>query len=150
MKVTSIICILFLFSCMGACVQEKSSQKITIEDLSYSDTIEFIMPADTLYSRDIFLTINHAIDYEYENVYFKILFEKEKEMKEEVRSFALSNNLGYWIGKCGGNSCLSKYLLYKAIPPGEQFAVKFIQYSRNETLSGVHSLSISSKILRTR
>jgi gliding motility-associated lipoprotein GldH len=136
--------VIFVLSSCGPKVIYESGVTFPDQIWTYQDSIAFTFTpekAETAY--DLVLSVNHAIDFTWENVYIEIHTINEADQRTvQPLSINLSNGFGQWKGECGGDNCEIDILLatrrYKNL--FEQRLV-FYQHSREEALEGINQLS---------
>lgn len=93
---------------------------------------------------ELFVEINHNIDFSYENFYVKISTEFPDESKLfDIVSFQLADNYGTWNGKCSGNECYSELILQEGFRfklPGKHLI--FFENESREVLNGINSITL--------
>jgi gliding motility-associated lipoprotein GldH len=98
-------------------------------DFSISDT-------NRLYA--IRLQLNHAPDFNFENVYTRIhtLFPDGK-LSTQILSLALTNETGAWAGQCNKKDCKVEIALQEQIifPAKGNYKITIAQFMRTDTLS---------------
>jgi len=140
-----ILSIVGILSCGGKVIYQET--KAITEPWNAQDSISFMYEiTDTIVPYDLMLEIVHTPTYSYENLYVMVntLF-PDGTIKRGPLTLQLSNNNGSWIGKCNDEQCDTKlYLSSKAYykTPGK-YTLSFAQFSRNEQLPGVKSLTLS-------
>ena len=105
----SVLCSLFSVLLITSCSDKNyiSNQSESIMDgaWKYEDTKDYTFDiADTSKVYNVYLALNHAEDYAYQNLYLKIhtLFPSGKKLEQQV-SFELADKYGKWYGDCGSN-----------------------------------------------
>lgn len=103
-------------------------------DFSVSDT-------NRLYAMR--LQLNHAPDFNFENVYTRIhtLFPNGK-LSTQILSLALTNETGAWAGQCNKKDCKVEIALQEQIifPSMGNYKITIAQYMRTDTLSGIGNI----------
>lgn len=112
-----------------------------------SDTVSFdVELEDTTRLMDLSLDVLHDPDFAYQNLYVKVytIFPDGSE-KDQVLSLQLADKTGQWLGTCGSSSCRTTVLLSDAIrvPQSGSYRFSFVQYSREDSLSGIQGLSFA-------
>ena len=134
---------------LSACSEDPLYHKTVETDVpgwTYRDSIDYsVMIEDTSTVHDMHLTIEHSDEYDYQNIYLKIFTAfPDRPRKEERLSINLADKTGQWIGKCSDTKCRIKvYLLenFRFPVPGEYHFI-FSQETRNDSLPGIHSLTL--------
>lgn len=111
------------------------------EPLSFDFAIE-----DTTARYDFFLDVQHSTDYPFQNLYVKIITEHpQTPPQEDIVSLELANELGLWQGKCAKEKCSVRIQLQTNARFNElgDYALRFNQYTRTDTLSGVMEMALS-------
>lgn len=137
--------VVFLFSSCGP--TPIFEQKIICpSEWNYQDTLRFSYEVkDTNIAYSMYLTIDHAKTFGFENIYFKILTHfPDGHSIQNVVSMDLMDKSGLWLGKCNDINCslsipisLNAYFKQKGMHD-----MQLIQHSRLEKLLGVHSLEL--------
>ena len=113
---------------------------------AYSDLKEIPWNcADTTSSYDIFLNIRHQGNYEWQNIYLKVrVIDPEGKERVYLKSVALSDAEGYWVGKGLGDWKVASPLLL----PRMQFKklglyrMRLEQHMRVDPLEGVGQVGL--------
>lgn len=108
---------------------------------------------DTLQIYNIFLEIDHSVSYDYENIYCKIhTYFPSGDSVSQLLSFELANDVGEWIGKCGGQTC-ERELLIRPRGYFNQIGVHRIaleQFMRDTTVAGIGALKLRIEEMNAR
>jgi len=142
LRIIQIICICFLLSCQN---QNNTIVFDHLEPWTYSDklkgSIRLVNPSGMVKAE---LTVNYDDAYPYENLYIKFLLKAENEtLLDEVKSLQLQNELGQWKGRKYRQGYSQKFILKDSFPSfSSVLNFEIIQYSRNEILSGINSISL--------
>ncbi len=141
----SLFSVLFLISCDSRNFIFNESQSIEEGDWKYADTKAYTFDiADTSKVYNIYLSLDHAEDYAYQNLYLKIhtLFPSGKKMEQQV-SFELADKYGKWYGDCGSN-CALEVDLQKGAYFNEvgKHTITLEQFMRKDPIDGINELSL--------
>jgi len=117
------------------------------EGWDYAEVIDFKVGAvDTTRLFNIYLDVDHTIDYSYQNLYTKIqTVYPSGEVEEDVVSLELADKSGAWLGRCGNKDCTLRVPLLTNIyfrQEGEHH-IRFEQFMRVNPLVGIQALSLS-------
>ncbi len=123
-------------------------QKKDIQDLawSYNDTLNFeIDIQDTLKIYNLYLDIEHSIDYPFQNIYTQIYtqFPSGKRIKERL-PIDFSEKSGKWIGDCSNDICtlrvnIQKGAFFNALG---KHKITVEQFMRDNPLKGIKSIAL--------
>lgn len=137
---------LFLTACGSGYVYH-SKKDIPDSIWSYADSIDFkVTIQDTNAIYNLFLILEHASDYSYQNLYTKIKTQfPEGERLDELVSLELAEkNLG-WLGDCNSKTCKLKIPIQQGAffsQPGD-YIFSFHQFMRKDSITGIKSLSFA-------
>lgn len=113
---------------------------------SYEQALSYqvdVVDTSALYAME--LLIEHAVDYRFENIYFKVKTDFPTiDDREELLNVELASKAGQWMGKCNSESCKVKvYMLdrFKFPEPGS-YGFSFEQYTRDESLEGIENMNL--------
>lgn len=141
---TVFILCLNLFSC-GAAYDETT----VIENGIWTQTndIEFefeIQDTSNLY--DIFVEVNHKVDYAYQNVYCLVeTFELDTRIREDLCSLELADSKGNWRSEdCNDTDCDRKipFIIRTQFNREGKHKIIFKQNTREASLEGINSLRL--------
>lgn len=135
----------FLYSCGGPKVVH-SDKHIIGEQWSYDNVLVSTYDAqDTTVRYDLALRLNHNKEYDYQNLYLNVetVFPDGKKTINPL-SLDLSNKMGTWLGKCGGENCditfsFQDNFRFKSIGK-HQFTIG--QFSREDQLKGISEIEL--------
>lgn len=96
-----------LFSC-GENHFYKTTMEILDSSWAYEDTLSYTFQIeDTTARYDIGLEISHQADYEYQNLYVKILTRfPDQKLLSQTLPIDFADNTGKWYGDCRGDRCV--------------------------------------------
>ena len=146
-------CISLLSACGPAIVFEKE-YVIPDGNWTYSNTLDFTGSiTDTLAIYDLFLEVEHSLDYPFENMYIQIhtSFPDGQDLTEQV-SLELADHIGIWQGDCGRESCVLTIPIQQQAYFNQAGDYRFLveQYMRRDPLPGVNSISFRIEDTRAR
>lgn len=138
-----------ILTCLMSCTETPFFEKqvdIPSSIWSYGNKPVYeVSIVDTANHYDLFLEVDHSIDFSFQNLYIKITTGFPKiEDKTEQLSIDLANKKGEWKGSCNNNDCVAKvYLLegFKFADAGN-YTFTLEQFSRQEKLEGINSLNL--------
>ncbi len=113
----------------------------------YDQVFDFpIEVDDTATKYRLEMALNHADDYDFQNIYTRIKtdFPNGKSATDTV-SVQLSDKFGRWFGSCGSGDCSYRVVLkdsFNFIEAGKH-TLHLEQYSRTGYLEGVNELSFA-------
>ncbi len=141
----SLFFVVLLTSCDSRNFIFNESQSIEAGAWKYADTKDYAFDiADTSKVYNIYLSLNHAEDYAYQNLYLKIhtLFPSGKKMEQQV-SFELADKYGKWYGDCG-SQCELEVDLQKGAYFNEvgKHTITLEQFMRKDPIDGINKLSV--------
>jgi len=100
---------------------------------------------DTTTAYHIDLSIDHSVDYPFQNVYVRLLtvFPSGKEIKS-ITSLELANVDGSWSGDCGTKTCSLTLPLQKGFtfPEIGEYKLTIEPYMRVDTIDGLKSMTV--------
>lgn len=111
------------------------------------NSIEFefeIQDTSKLY--DIFVAVNHSVDYAYQNVYCLVeTFESGNRIREDLCSLELADSKGNWKSEdCNAASCTRKipFIIRTQFNREGMHKIIFKQNTREASLEGINSLRL--------
>jgi gliding motility-associated lipoprotein GldH len=111
------------------------------------NSIEFefdIQDTSKLY--DIFVVVNHQVDYAYQNVYCLVeTFEQETRIREDLCSLELADSKGNWKStNCNDTDCDRKipFIIRTQFNREGRHKIIFKQNTREASLDGINSLRL--------
>ena len=141
-------CLFFvmLFTSCGPNYIFEETTTIENQAWTYQDTIDFKAEiTDTLRIFNLYLYIEHAVDYSHQNVYIQIytLFPSGQRTKERI-SIDFADKTGQWYGDCDNEWCqlripIQEGAFFNAIGM-HTFTIE--QYMRVDPLQGIKSISM--------
>jgi len=93
---------------------------------------------------NLFLDIDHSLEYPFENLYLRINTEfPDASSASDTLSIEMINNQGGWVGDCGSNVCdLTVFLQEKTkFKDTGTHKITIEQFTRESDLQGIRSLS---------
>ncbi len=143
--------ILLLSACSEGFLYQKTLE-VPEEGWTYQDTLEFNFNiADTSLFYALFLDVEHAGNYGFQNLYvqFHTTFPSGK-TETKLVSLELAAATGVWNGRCKGNDCTVEIPLQARahfVEAGpHRLAVE--QYMRQNPLPGIKSMTLKIKELK--
>ena len=133
---------------ISGCTKEYGIVKKTSDELGYQDTLVYSFDTTPSSIDHVALTIIHADDFPYQNVYFTIGLQfGNQEVKFSSHSIQLSSKEGIWLGRCKSGECL---VTSQIQIPSEQseigsLQISLIQNSREPSLQGIRSIGLALK-----
>ncbi len=147
-----IISILFflLMGC-GNALYDKT-QNIQNSIWLYNQPLSFNFEiADTTQLYDLVLYVSHSADFDYQNFYtlLKVDAPNQEKPRIDTLSVELSDAVGAWYGQCSGQNCQTPitFLSQTAFDKTGKYTIQFSQFSRQDSLLGIHSLRLA--VLKT-
>ena len=117
---------------------------------SYADSLDFSFRIDdTLQLYDLWLEVEHAVDYPYQNLYTRIhtRFPSGQRLSEPL-SLELADKVGRWYGDCSRNSCTLRIPIQQGAffdQPGN-YHITVEQYMRQDPVQGVRHVGFFVEI----
>ncbi len=145
LKYSFFIFLVFFVMACGPKVIYEDTQTLP-EPWSYDKGITFQYEIkDTTIAYDLILTIEHLVDFGYENVYVsaQTIFPDKTKISNPV-SLQLATEMGTWLGKCDSKKCTTEIV----ISPQAYFknlgiySLMLQQYSRSDSLRGILELGL--------
>lgn len=134
-----------LFSCSATI----SDETISIENGQWAETDSILFTfdiQDTIQLYDMFLEIDHSVDYAYQNIYCEVrsLTPDGLLAQHQLVPLELATPKGKWKGVCGSESCQRNipFIRRSQFPTTGTYTVILKQYTRDETLEGINSLRL--------
>lgn len=143
------ILFLSLLSVLLACEADYFySQRFEISkhQWSYQDTLNFpVNISDTSKIYNIYLTIEHSVNYSNQNLYILIYtqFPSGQRIRERV-SLNMANKAGQWYGDCNSESCKLQVPIQEGAffsAPGN-YVFTFEQHMRLNPVSGIYAMAL--------
>lgn len=141
---TVFVLCLNLFSC-GSVYDETA----VIENGTWTsaNSVEFefnIQDTSKLYN--IFVEVNHQVDYAYQNIYCLVeTFELDRRIREDLCSLELADSKGNWKSKnCNATDCTRKipFIIRTQFNREGSHKIRFKQNTREANLEGINSLRL--------
>jgi len=137
--------VIILTSCGPNYIFEETNE-VGNQEWTYQDTIDFKVDiTDTLRIYNLYLDIEHAVDYSHQNIYIQIytLFPSGQRTKERI-SIDFADKGGQWYGDCGKDWCdlrvtIQEGAFFNALGT-HTFTIE--QYMRVDPLPGIKSVSM--------
>lgn len=137
------VLILGLSACSNATVYKKTE---TLPDpWGYADSVLFTFNiADTTRLYNLYLEIEHSVDFPAHNVYLQFFTGFPSGFRSErISSMELGSSSGQWFGECRGEVCKVRIPIQTPayfVETGEH-TLSIRQHSRMEQLPGIRTLS---------
>lgn len=133
-----------LWSCSNNTVY-KETIDLPQEHWTYADSVLFTFHiADTTRYYNLYLTVEHSVDFPFHNVYFQFFTGFPSGFRSErISSMELGSASGTWYGSCKGEICSVRIPIQTPAYFVESGAhtLSIRQHSRVEKLPGLYSLS---------
>lgn len=149
LKLNTFLLFLFLIG-LSACQESpyfQLSYPLENEVWTYNDSLDFSFQIeDSSSPYDLILSINHAKDYAFQNLYVKIsTYFPSGDKVEDIVSLELAQKTGKWYGDCGNNYCFLQIPLQQNIHFKEAGDYKIVveQYMRKENITGIKMVNFS-------
>ncbi len=128
---------------------------------TYADSLRFDFEIqDTSKRYDIFLTVHHTPDYDFENLYvkFSTIFPKGqkaldgKKRVDQITSLKLAEIDGSWLGKCSAKACTYQIpIQIKAwFPDAGPYSLLVEQYMRTDSLKSIKGIDFALRLNRLK
>lgn len=137
--------LLFFFGCKEDFYFEESKE-LPSSQWTYQDTLNFtfqVVDTSTIYN--LYLDIDHATEYPFQNVYLKVAtrFPSGKRIKEQL-PINFAEKTGRWYGKCDSEWCKLRVNLQQGAFFNElgDHTITLEQFMRVDPLPGIKGLSI--------
>lgn len=141
--------IVFIFCLNLVSCSTVYDQTTIIENGVWADdnSIEFEFEVqDTSILYDIFVEVNHDVDYAYQNVYCLVeTFELDNRVREDLCSLELADSKGNWKSEdCGDENCNRKipFIIKTQFNKLGVHKIIFKQNTRTKNLEGLNSLRL--------
>lgn len=146
MRITILLAFLFLISACGPKIIYEQKSEIDGGKWQKIDAISYSFDAtNDQQEYDIFLDVSHDENFSYQNLYVKIktTFPDQKSA-EDIVSLELSDGKSKSHGKCNGGRCETPIQLQSKIKFQQKgkYTIVLNQYSREEVVEGIKSLSL--------
>lgn len=141
---TAFVLCLSLFSCNGFIYDE--TQPIEAEAWTEDNNVTFSFTIDdTTKHYNIFLEVDHSVNYGYQNVYCNVvsLVDDRLIQKQQV-SLELADKKGKWKGECSGENCTRTipFIVNTQFDQAGDYKIVLTQYTRQANLTGINSLRL--------
>lgn len=138
-----LLLVVSLFSCGPDYIYEKSYD-ISEDGWAYEDTLNFEVDiVDTVGLYNLYLVLEHATDYRFQNLYTKIYtkFPSGERLEKEI-SLELAYKDGTWVGNCNSKVCNVKIpIQQRAFFNAEgQYIITLEQYMRQNPIEGINKV----------
>lgn len=146
MRYLSFLFLLIFLSSCGENFVYSEEKVIQNAQWTYEDTLDFAIPIqDTTGVYNLYLDINHTIDYPYQNIYLKVatIYPSGKRV-EELLPIDFADKAGQWYGDCSGENCELRVNIQQRAYFNEvgTHHVVFEQYLRESPLLGIKKISL--------
>ncbi|NBB89370.1 MAG: hypothetical protein GVX96_06275 [Bacteroidetes bacterium] len=141
-----VLAVLFIMvlGCDATVYSDRKEIRNEIWTYAEPKSFEFLAP-DTQSLYDIYLSVDHSQDFEYQNLYMELqTIYPNSDTVTQPFSIDLSDRFGNWIGDCGSNSCRRMALLQPKTRfeyPGT-YQLVINQFSRTDSLPGLKALTV--------
>lgn len=142
--------ILLLSTALGSCKQsvvyEETFEIDPQQGWPYADSLTYAFSiADTLQVYNLYLELDHLVDYPYQNLYINIrtVFPDGKDLAQ-VLSLELSDKQGFWQGDCNGEACELRIPIQERTYFNQlgDYRIVVEQYMRTDSLRGLQSIGL--------
>jgi len=139
-------CLLFLFACAKSYYFEKAYD-IPDSGWTYDNSLAFeVEIKDTSSIYNLYLNIDHSMEYAYQNMYVTIHthFPKGEKLQEKF-SINLATKAGVWQGECGSTSCQLQIPIQEGAFFNQAGTYTFTveQFMRESPLKGIEGISLA-------
>lgn len=145
----NLLLFVFLSALLPACGPNyvyEETQIIPEEGWTYADTLDFSFSIDdTLKLYNLYLELDHTIDYGYQNLYAKVYTRfPSGERKGQTISLELADHTGAWQGDCRGEKCrfLAPIQMNAFFNEQGVYAFTLEQYMRESPVTGMQTISL--------
>jgi gliding motility-associated lipoprotein GldH len=134
------------WSCRQSIVYEETFEINPQLGWPYADSLTYAFSiADTQEIYNLYLEIDHLIDYPYQNLYINIrtVFPNGEDLAQ-VLSLELSDKQGFWQGDCNSKDCNLRIPIQEEAyfnQPGD-YRIVVEQYMRTDSLRGLRSIGL--------
>lgn len=112
---------------------------------TYQDLKVFTVPIeDTLTLYNLYLEVEHATDYSFQNLYTKIITQfPAGEKLEKIVSLEFSNKSGIWLGECNSSTCILRIPIQEDAFFNQtgNYIFSIEQFMREDAIEGLKSLT---------
>jgi gliding motility-associated lipoprotein GldH len=138
-----------IFSFLCGCNNRSSfSGQDLSKGWSYDEAVQFTIPVESDAPQEIYLIVNHSIDYGFQNLYALVdVSGPDNKTYTDTLSIALSDESGLWKGDCRAGVCRYAYSLFQPYLSDSSGSLQLIihQFSREELLMGIRSIDLNIK-----
>ena len=117
---------------------------------TYADTLDFTLSIeDTLALYNLYLEIEHATTYSYQNLYAQIYTRfPSGERKGQTISLELADKTGAWQGDCGKENCrfLAPIQMKAFFNEVGEYVFTLEQYMRESPVEGVQAVGMKLEV----
>ena len=132
---------------LSACGPDYAYQKTYAIDganWTYADSLKFEFEVnDTSDVYNLWLTVDHNIDYEFQNLYINIRtkFPSGSQLAEPL-SLELANRIGQWYGKCNNSYCHLRIPIQEGAFFNQtgKYEITLDQYMRQNPVAGIRNI----------
>ena len=137
--------VFFLISC-GPTVVYENVQSIQESKWFYKDSLTYSFTQEDLSTFfDIVLTVEHQVEYDWENIYLEINTTFPDSVRTSQRlPIDLADLTGTWKGDCGKETCFLEIDLAKGnrFQQAGDYTITLVQEGRQDPLGGLVSMGI--------
>jgi gliding motility-associated lipoprotein GldH len=144
------IFLLFILVFVFACQKEKPifEQSYSLEKgcWSWEEAISFSFPSpDTIKKYNLYLEVENQRDYEFQNLYCKIITQfPDSTQTEQIVSFDLFTSKGLQNGTCKKDLCTVQFVMQEDFMFEKEglYTLTFNQYMRNPIQDNLHKITL--------
>ena len=137
--------LIFLSSCDSNILFEENHE-ISNQNWSHADTLNFKFGiADTTEVINLWLDVEHSVDYSFQNLYVQIFTKFPNGMRhQDLLSLELADKTGWWFGKCDSEMCRTSIMIQEHIyfPEEGDYEITLKQFMRVDPLEGVKNFGV--------
>lgn len=137
--------LLILVGCSSPVLDETYS--FDNQEWTYSDTLDFSFEIeDTAQLYDMYLEIEHSSKSPHQNIYYQVTyFANDEQVQQHILSFDFFTKKGYSLGDCNNETCTvrSPFSINTEFDKSGVYKLRFVQYTRNNSLMGIHNFNLT-------
>lgn len=145
----SVSCILAFLGCqvLMSC-NTVYDQTTTLNNGVWSDSTSIAFEfdiSDTTILYDLFLEVNHQVNYSYQNIYCTVeTFELGQPIRKDLCSLELADSKGNWLGDCQSETCDRRipFIINTQFNTVGMHKIVLTQHSRQMYLKDINSLRL--------
>lgn len=134
---------IFLSGCGSDYMYEKT-YPINSSNWAYADSLDFSFDIeDTLSIYNLWLEVEHSVDYDYQNLYTRIHtgFPSGQKLAEPL-SLELADKVGRWYGDCNSRTCILKIPIQEGAFFNQlgTYDIMLEQFMRKDPIEGIRTI----------